>query len=262
MAGKRIFISYSRSDSELVKPLAQLLKLGGRSVFLDIDNIEPGKRWKDAIGRGIQKADYFVLLWCCHSAQSEQVAEEIRAAIGTAKSFLPILLCPIDVPSPIDQYQWVDLRFNFVHSCNDHSEVKALPKQTIPAKQVLYMGTQLSSFEPVEIARAWKGATNRSLQRGLRASGIAMTLGLTLLAIAAVRPFPSPFGSEGSQVVNILAATIGGLATIASWSRILKAQRQGMSLLHADRQSQLLGLTINCLIKVVEKGGKFVETYR
>jgi hypothetical protein len=261
MARKRIFISYSRSDSELVKPLAQLLKLGGRFVFLDVESIEPGKPWQDAIALGIRKSDYFVLLWCCHAAQSEQVAQEVQSAIGIVEYFLPILLCPIKVPPPIDRYQWVDLSAKLIHPCEDHSAMKTLPKQTVSAEQVLYLGTKLRSLEPFEVSMTWKRVNKLSLWRASVSSGVTMAIGLVLLELAIVKPFPGLFGPQGTLTVNIVTAVIGVLAAFAGWLRIGKLQKQRTSLMNVDGRSQLLGLTINCLLNITESGRKIESNH-
>jgi hypothetical protein len=78
----KIFISYSRHDEELVRPLAGFLGLAAEGgVFLDLDSIRPGDDWRAAIERGIEGASVIVFCWCCAASMSEYIAYEIGVAM-------------------------------------------------------------------------------------------------------------------------------------------------------------------------------------
>jgi len=83
----RVFVSYSRHDEALVKPLAALLGAAARdAVFLDVNSIKPGDRWKQEIDSALQDAAVFILCWCCQSQASDFVGYEIRMAIEIVRS--------------------------------------------------------------------------------------------------------------------------------------------------------------------------------
>ena len=74
------FLSYSREDEPLLRPVVQTLEAMGRSVFVDRQTIEPGDDWQTSLAKGIQRAKVVFVLWCCDSASSEWVQQEIRWA--------------------------------------------------------------------------------------------------------------------------------------------------------------------------------------
>ena len=78
----KVFVSYSRHDEELVKPLAGLLGAAANdAVFLDVTSIKPGEVWKSEIETALREAPVFVLCWCCESQNSSVVAWEIATAM-------------------------------------------------------------------------------------------------------------------------------------------------------------------------------------
>lgn len=122
MAKRGVFVSYGHSDAELIVPLVELLRVNGRRVFVDTA-IEPGTKWKKAILESLRGADQFVLIWCCHSAGSEWVAREVRIALREAKRVVPVLLCGIEPPKPIADYEWIDLSGVVKHGCIGHDQI-------------------------------------------------------------------------------------------------------------------------------------------
>lgn len=80
----KVFISYSRHDEEVVKPLARLLAgVTADPVFLDIDSIKPGDIWESEIETALRASAVFILCWCCQSEKSmgrtkEKVVVHIR----------------------------------------------------------------------------------------------------------------------------------------------------------------------------------------
>lgn len=115
----KVFISYSRHDEDLVKPLARLLGVEGVSVFLDVDRIEPGDFWRREIEAAVQHSSVFILCWCCESQRSQFVAYEIGIALRNPKRRLvPVLFCSIPLPASLSDRQWVDLSGNVKHLCS------------------------------------------------------------------------------------------------------------------------------------------------
>jgi hypothetical protein len=117
-----VFVSYGHADAQLIRPLIELLRLNGRRVFLDTA-IEPGTRWKHAILESLRQAQHFVLIWCCHAAESEWVAREVRTAIREEKGIAPVLLCGVEPPDAVSRYQWIDLRGVVKHACSMHDQI-------------------------------------------------------------------------------------------------------------------------------------------
>jgi len=105
-----VFISYSHADAPLVKPLVKLLRLNESLVFQDVDDIRPGKRWRDEIASALARARLVVVFWCSHSSESEEVASEWKAAIEQEKDLLPLLLDGTPLPPELGEFQWIDFR--------------------------------------------------------------------------------------------------------------------------------------------------------
>jgi len=105
-----IFVSYSRTDIDLIRPIVALLRINASFVFHDIDSIPPGKKWKSEIDNALAKTDLVVLFWCEHANKSENVKKERSQAVLQDKDILPILLDYTVLPGELSQYQWIDFR--------------------------------------------------------------------------------------------------------------------------------------------------------
>lgn len=119
-----IFISYSRSDRKLVGPVTELLRAaldgltsdaGRELVFLDLDGIPPGRRWRNEIWDAIGRAEKVFLFWCGHASKSENVREEYTQAISRGKQLVPVILDDTPLPREVAPYQGIDLRTAFSH---------------------------------------------------------------------------------------------------------------------------------------------------
>lgn len=105
--GNRIFISYSRKDTDYVSSLVTALREQGFEVWFD-KNIRTGTDWDDTIEEEIKKSDAIVLILSETSVASENVKDEISYAIGLDKSVNPIKIEECDVPMRLARRQYVD----------------------------------------------------------------------------------------------------------------------------------------------------------
>jgi len=107
----RVFISYSRRDSELVTPVVSLLRSLPFPVFRDVDGILPGQRWEDRLIDELSAASHVLVFWCDHAAASEWVdLEADLAAEDASKVVVPVLLDDTPLPPELADRQAVDLR--------------------------------------------------------------------------------------------------------------------------------------------------------
>lgn len=106
----KVFISYSHADASLVRPVVQLLRANRSLVFQDLDQITPGKKWREELERGLTEANLVVVFWCAHSGGSPEVAGEWQKAIALKKDVLPLLLDGTPLPGELGEYQWIDFR--------------------------------------------------------------------------------------------------------------------------------------------------------
>ena len=121
----KVFVSYSRHDEALVRPLAGLLgAAASNAVFLDVNSLKPGDSWRSEIRDAVRNASVFIVCWCCESKKSEFIAEEIRTALEDAdKHLVPVRLCEAPLPDRLSDRQWIDLRGRIVHECTDPEEL-------------------------------------------------------------------------------------------------------------------------------------------
>ncbi|MBK5212530.1 MAG: toll/interleukin-1 receptor domain-containing protein [Flavobacteriaceae bacterium] len=107
MSAKKIFISYSRRDTDYVKSLVDALRKQGFEVWFD-NNIRTGTDWDDTIESELKKADAIVLILSKTSVASDNVKDEISYAIGLDKPVSPIKIEECDVPMRLARKQFVD----------------------------------------------------------------------------------------------------------------------------------------------------------
>jgi len=93
----------------VVKPIVKLLRSTDTGVFIDRDEIQLGKRWRDQILQAIGECKAFWLFWCRHAADSREIRLEYQQGLSREKDILPILLDATPLPKPLDEFQWLDM---------------------------------------------------------------------------------------------------------------------------------------------------------
>jgi hypothetical protein len=148
-----IFISYSHEDSSLVGPIVALLRASEALVIQDADSIRPGKRWREEIGTAISGASVVVVFWCYHARASQEVENEITAAIAQRKDILPLLLDETPLPSDLAGFQYIDFRaaFGKGHGIAQDRDVLKPPRAW---QAIWWIAIALSPFTPLA-ATAW-----------------------------------------------------------------------------------------------------------
>lgn len=150
------FVSYSRIDEKLMNPVVKFIAIGKRKVFCDVRDIEPGERWADKIEQAVRDSSTVIVLWCCHSAQSEWVRHETAIATAASIPLVPVLLCPHPAPSPLSDYQWIDYRDSIRHDClPPGGPAKDNPASPVPSALPGAVG--LESFAPDNVDRVSAG---------------------------------------------------------------------------------------------------------
>ncbi len=93
----QIFVSYSRKDSDWVKPFVTRLQRTHR-VWWDRTDIHGGDDWKKAIAQGIDDSVAMVVVLTPESAASDYVNYEFETALDKGKPVIPLRLHAVDVP--------------------------------------------------------------------------------------------------------------------------------------------------------------------
>ena len=111
----QVFISYSRRDIDVVEGIVAQLEAAGIEVWLDREDIKPGKQWRKQIVEGIDTAEAFVLNLSPNSAASDNVLKELNLAEEALEPFvLPVMLNEMKIPDEM-RYQLAGTQFIAYH---------------------------------------------------------------------------------------------------------------------------------------------------
>jgi hypothetical protein len=113
----RIFISYTREDTEKVRPIREFLAALGYDVWMDIYKLPPGSNFDLEIQKEIERCDYFIAILSHHSVDHRgYVQKEVKLAldefykIPEGKIYLvPVRLDECEVPHSLRSLTWVDM---------------------------------------------------------------------------------------------------------------------------------------------------------
>jgi hypothetical protein len=112
-----IFLIYAHGDKEMVRKLHQRLIRDGISVWLDVQNLQPGQDWRHEIRRAILHSDrVLVCLTRGFDRQPGYRHEELKIALEKAKLFedekifiIPVRLEECKMPASLSHLHRVDL---------------------------------------------------------------------------------------------------------------------------------------------------------
>ncbi|MBZ0285651.1 MAG: toll/interleukin-1 receptor domain-containing protein [Anaerolineae bacterium] len=92
---KKIFVSYSRKDSAVVKAIVRLYsKYPDIKTFIDYDFLQAADYWWPTIQQKIEESDVLQLFWSVNSAESPNVDDEWRYAMKLSRPIVPVILEP------------------------------------------------------------------------------------------------------------------------------------------------------------------------
>ena len=113
-----VFISYRRQDSQQVceELFRHLTKnLPGLKVFMDVEGIAPGRKWKAELEKEVKKCQVLIVLmgpdWISIendegirriTERKDYVRQEISSAIRNHKSIIPILVNGATIPNEVE----------------------------------------------------------------------------------------------------------------------------------------------------------------
>lgn len=121
-----VFISYSRTDAGFVRKLADGLELAGKEVWVDLEDIPAGSRWRDDIERAIQAANGVVLVLSPDFLRSRECQEEARIAARQGKRIVPVVLRPADPDSAPPEIAELNWRIAFLDDARFDDELAKL----------------------------------------------------------------------------------------------------------------------------------------
>ena len=110
---KRVFVSYSRNNLDVVTQLIQDVQAVGIDAWHD-QTLTGGQRWWDNILSNIRESDIFISALSPESSDSEACKSELGYAVQLGKTILPVLVADgINLnllPAPLNEIQVTDYR--------------------------------------------------------------------------------------------------------------------------------------------------------
>jgi hypothetical protein len=85
----------------------RLLRAGGATVFLDVDSIEFGDRWEDALAQAVARCERVLVFWSAAAATSAWVEREWNTALSLRKRIVPLSLDLTPLPPALAQFQGI-----------------------------------------------------------------------------------------------------------------------------------------------------------
>ena len=95
---QKIFISYSRKDTDFVRKLAGDLEKAGYDIWWDITDLRGGDDWVRQIPAAIQESQFVIVVLSPNSTVSEWVEKEYTQALSLRKKIIPVMLAPCNIP--------------------------------------------------------------------------------------------------------------------------------------------------------------------
>lgn len=164
---QKIFICYSRRDEAFALRLARDLRDAGIGIWMDQLDIPAGAVWDKEVESALRVTRTTLVVLSPAAVASDNVRDEIGAAVDARDRIIPVLYQKCDVPLRLSRYQYVDFTGEYPRSF-DRLVRQIQGKQSEPVSD--------ASIRP---QRRWTGI---HLQRGTVWKGAAL---LALVAIAA-----------------------------------------------------------------------------
>ncbi|NVM75175.1 hypothetical protein FHW83_000955 [Duganella sp. SG902] len=154
----RIFISYSRLDSEVADKISLALKGAGHKIWKWDETLKPGDNIAKKTSEGIEGADAFVLIVSSNSLASKSVMHEFSALALSEISkrelkIIPVLIDQTPVPSYLSSYLYLDISQNIDQGVMTLVDSLVQPERASLSKPVEPTGTS-STAQTLALAKA------------------------------------------------------------------------------------------------------------
>ena len=128
-----VFISYADSDAAFAKRLATDLRDAGVSVWLDLEEIQPGAEWSSAIVTALESAAALIFIGSRTSVDAAFARKEVLSFSEQRRGpIIPLKLETLDLTPTLEHAlsaaQWIDFRRSYDEGLV--ALVSALPPET------------------------------------------------------------------------------------------------------------------------------------
>lgn len=147
-AAQKIFFSYSRQDGQdCTFKLANDLRAAGANVWVDQQDIEPGKNWDVEIETALNAADCVLFVATPKSVLSNNVQNELGHALEENKKVIPVVFYPCKIPFRLSRLQRIDFTTDYNAAFERLLKALGLPGTKVSPTQVDKRGEPESSSE-------------------------------------------------------------------------------------------------------------------
>lgn len=151
-----VFLSYARSDAQIVDKIANDLQKEGFDLWFDRRNLIAGQNWQTQIEKAITEAAFIIVFISKNSLQSKWVQEEYRVAFERQQRaggtrLIPVLLEKVELPNFLSVIQYVD--FTESYSQGMRNLVRALKTPSGPKPKDVIPASNLAKEVAIEIAK-------------------------------------------------------------------------------------------------------------
>lgn len=150
----RVFISYSRRNTNFAERLSRDLSDAGVEVWIDFRQIHAGEVWKEEIRNGIERSEVVVVVLSPDAVGSEWVRYEIDYAREHGKGILPVMaLDAMGVLAATESLRWM-LDIHFIKFENRYEQAFPELLRALPGKRRV---SAFDSVDPAKIPNPFKG---------------------------------------------------------------------------------------------------------
>jgi len=113
MGENQIFISYSRRQLYFVEALSLALQKSGMAVWMDLQQLEPGRDWQSQIDEGLSSCTALVLVASRQALASAYVEREWQTVLASGKPVYVACFEEVSLPPALQSAALVDFRGSF-----------------------------------------------------------------------------------------------------------------------------------------------------
>jgi hypothetical protein len=137
----KVFLSYSRRDTEFVERLDKALTEQGHQVWLDQEAIvgSGDERWRRTIVKAIRESDAVILVLSPNSTSSESVERELTVAAENSKRVVPVMYRQCTLPDGF-QYELAGIQYVDFTAYDFDEGVRRLDAQLGPTTETTAAG--------------------------------------------------------------------------------------------------------------------------
>lgn len=159
---EKVFISYSRKDTDWADRIKAALESNGISCWMDRAGIKAGEKYTREIINAIKRCDVFLLVLSPNAEQSEWVPKELGKAIQYHKYIIPVKITDFEVEEfelqleniqifELDSLSEIQSQINLVNTVKDVLRLKPADHQ--PCAQISDEPSPGSAKKQVPIPR-------------------------------------------------------------------------------------------------------------